>query len=97
MPSALVLKLMHAEIQAVEMQSLQINNKQYVTPKHLNCFFILFSQEFLKPMNDLILNLENMAQTDEGKQLIVVMDFLSKNNWPSIYDQITMNNDLNER
>ena len=57
----------------------------------------IFLQEFLEPMNDLIKNLENMAQTDEGKQLIVVMDFLSKNNWPDIYDQITLNNDLNER
>ncbi|XP_035829835.1 uncharacterized protein LOC101860234 [Aplysia californica] len=55
------------------------------------------SEEFLKPVGDLMSHLENLIKTGEGQQMIVVLDFISKINWPNIYDQLVYTDNLDDQ
>ena len=49
---------------------------------------IIFLQEFLQPLSDLMLHFEEFMDSETGQQLAIVFQFLSQNSWPDIYDQL---------
>ncbi|GFR78331.1 ATP-binding cassette sub-family A member [Elysia marginata] len=55
------------------------------------------TQEFMQPLLDLVADLRNISQDSTGQTLVGALEFLSKQNWPDIYKQISNNGSLDER
>ncbi|GFO38868.1 ATP-binding cassette sub-family a member [Plakobranchus ocellatus] len=54
------------------------------------------TQEFMQPLVDLIADLRALAENEDGRTVVRVLEFLSKQDWPDIYNQIIYTESLDE-
>ena len=54
----------------------------------LDSLGVCFHQEFIQPMVGLVEDLKVMAKDGTGQALVGVLEFLSQQDWPDIYNQI---------
>lgn len=55
------------------------------------------TEEFIQPVTDLIQNLQKLTNEQEGKIVLAMLEFISKVDWVSVYDQVTKDKTLDER
>ncbi|KAK7002956.1 ATP-binding cassette sub- A member 12 [Biomphalaria glabrata] len=55
------------------------------------------SEEFVKPITDLVNNIENLSKENTGKIAMAVLEFASKIDWIAVYDEITKTRTLSSR
>ncbi|KAK3771496.1 hypothetical protein RRG08_059535 [Elysia crispata] len=55
------------------------------------------TKDFMRPMVDLVKDLNAMAEDETGQILVSALEFLSKQDWPNIYKQLFNSQSLDER
>ncbi|CAL1527412.1 unnamed protein product [Lymnaea stagnalis] len=55
------------------------------------------TEEFIQPITDLIQNIQKLVNEQEGQVVMGMLEFISKVDWVSVYDQIAYDKTLDER